>query len=145
MDAHLLRALHKKGIAEPTPIQGVAIPLILVMLFSNFTFAIHHSTSLQPKLVHSLFPGRQGRGCTRQNRMCFVVIVSELGLRWAALIWTSRYFDLHSYLRSECLSGGILKAESISESLETLVLDEDVAKSVTRIVCPRVTSPRFEE
>jgi len=68
MDAHLLRALHKKGIAEPTPIQGVAIPLILVMLFSNFTFAIHHSTSLQPKLVHSLFPGRQGRGCTRQNR-----------------------------------------------------------------------------
>jgi len=38
VDARLLCALHKKGIVKPTPIQGVAIPLILVILFSNFTF-----------------------------------------------------------------------------------------------------------
>jgi len=59
VDARLLRALHKKGIAKPTPIQDVAIPLILVILFQTSPFAIHHSTSLQTKIVYS-----QGRGCT---------------------------------------------------------------------------------
>jgi len=38
VDARLLRALQKKGIEKPTPIQGVAIPLILVTLLSSFTF-----------------------------------------------------------------------------------------------------------
>jgi len=41
LDARLVRALQKKGIDKPTPIQGAAIPLILVTLFSNFTF--HYS------------------------------------------------------------------------------------------------------
>ena len=33
LDPRLLRALNKKGIVKPTPIQQVAIPLILVSIF----------------------------------------------------------------------------------------------------------------
>ncbi|KAL9318627.1 hypothetical protein ACSQ67_015144 [Phaseolus vulgaris] len=72
VDARLLRALHKKGIAKPTPIQDVAIPLIL------------RATLVGPPDI---------------------------------LISTPTCV-------AKCLSGGILKADSISESLETLVLDE---------------------
>lgn len=38
VDARLLRALQKKEIEKPTPIQAVAIPLILVTFLSSFIF-----------------------------------------------------------------------------------------------------------
>lgn len=47
VDARLLRALIKKRIEKPTPIQRVAIPLILVTLFfPTSTISIHRSASL---------------------------------------------------------------------------------------------------
>jgi len=56
--------------------------------------------------------------------MCFVVIVSELGLQRAALAGPPDILISTPTCVAKCLSGGILKADSISESLETLVLDE---------------------
>jgi len=57
-------------------------------------------------------------------RMCFVVIVSELCLQRAALAGPPDILISTPACVAKCLSGGILKAASISESLETLVLDE---------------------
>jgi len=56
--------------------------------------------------------------------MCFVVIVSELGLQRASLAGTPDILISTPTCIAKCLSGGLLKVESMSESLETLVLDE---------------------
>ncbi|KAL9318491.1 hypothetical protein ACSQ67_015008 [Phaseolus vulgaris] len=155
VDARLLRALHKKGIAKPTPIQGVAIPLILEgkdVVARAKTGSGKTLAYLLP-LLQKLFTVRADRKKLAPNAFVLVptrelsqqvyaevlslVELCRVKLKVVQLNSNMLANDLRAALAgppdilistptcvAKCLSGGILKAESISESLETLVLDE---------------------
>ncbi|QCE07329.1 ATP-dependent RNA helicase DDX56/DBP9 [Vigna unguiculata] len=155
VDARLLRALQKKGIEKPTPIQGVAIPLILEgkdVVARAKTGSGKTLAYLLP-LLQKLFTVSADRKKLAPNAIVLVptrelcqqvyaevlslVELCRVKLKVVQLNSNMLANDLRAALAgppdilistpacvAKCLSGGILKAASINESLETLVLDE---------------------
>ncbi|KAG8478456.1 hypothetical protein CXB51_028372 [Gossypium anomalum] len=147
LDHRLLRALIKKGIGKPFPIQRVAIPLILqgkdvvaqARTGTGKTFAY-----LLP-LLQKLFPSDSGS----KSRLApggFILVYKEavslvelcrVQLKIVQLTGGMPASDLRAALAGppdilvttpkcirDCLAAGLLQPASISESLEILVLDE---------------------
>ncbi|KAA3474063.1 DEAD-box ATP-dependent RNA helicase 16 [Gossypium australe] len=147
LDHRLLRALIKKGVGKPFPIQRVAIPLILqgkdvvaqARTGTGKTFAY-----LLP-LLQKLFPSDSGS----KSRLApggFILVYKEavslvelcrVQLKIVQLTGGMPASDLRAALAGppdilvttpkcirDCLAAGLLQPASISESLEILVLDE---------------------
>ncbi|CAJ1976123.1 unnamed protein product [Sphenostylis stenocarpa] len=155
VDARLLRALHKKEIEKPTPIQRVAIPLILqgkdvvarAKTGSGKTLAyllpllqkLFTASAERRKLAPNAFVLVPTRELCQQvyAEVLSLVELCRVQLKVVQLNSNMLANDLRAALAgppdilistpacvAKCLSGGILKAASINESLETLVLDE---------------------
>uniref|UniRef100_A0A7N0ZZP3 RNA helicase n=1 Tax=Kalanchoe fedtschenkoi TaxID=63787 RepID=A0A7N0ZZP3_KALFE len=155
VDPRLIRALNKKNIDNPTPIQRVAIPLILegkdvvarAKTGSGKTFA--YLLPLMQKLFSDSGPkGKLAPSVlilvpTRELCQQVYVEVSSLielcrvQLKVAQLSINTNPSDMRVALAGppdilvttpacipKCLSSGFLKAASITDSLEMLVLDE---------------------
>ncbi|KAK6237812.1 hypothetical protein QUC31_003281 [Theobroma cacao] len=156
LDHRLIRALLKKGVDKPFPIQRAAIPLVLqgkdvvaqARTGTGKTFAY-----LLP-LLHKLFPSDSGSKA-RLAPAGFILVPSRelcqqvykeavslielcrVQLKIVQLTSGMPTSDLRAALAGppdvlvttpkcirDCLSAGLLQLTSISESLETLVLDE---------------------
>ncbi|KAE8714590.1 DEAD-box ATP-dependent RNA helicase 16 [Hibiscus syriacus] len=131
LDHRLIRALLKKGVDKPFPIQRVAIPLILqgkdvvaqARTGTGKTFAY-----LLP-LLQKLFPsdsGSKSRLAPGGVQLKIVQLTSGMpvsDLR-AALAGPPDLLVTTPKCIRDCLSAGLLQPASISESLEILVLDE---------------------
>ncbi|WVY96459.1 hypothetical protein V8G54_028610 [Vigna mungo] len=155
VDARLLRALQKKEIEKPTPIQAVAIPLILegkdvvarAKTGSGKTLAyllpllqkLFIVSADRKKLAPNAFVLVPTRELCQQvyAEVLLLVELCRVQLKVVQLNSNMLPNDLRAALAgppdilistpacvAKCLSGGILKAASINESLETLVLDE---------------------
>ncbi|XP_014512125.1 DEAD-box ATP-dependent RNA helicase 16 [Vigna radiata var. radiata] len=155
VDARLLRALQKKEIEKPTPIQAVAIPLILegkdvvarAKTGSGKTLAyllpllqkLFIVSGDRKKLAPNAFVLVPTRELCQQvyAEVLSLVELCRVQLKVVQLNSNMLANDLRAALAgppdilistpaciAKCLSGGILKAASINESLETLVLDE---------------------
>ncbi|BAT95067.1 hypothetical protein LR48_Vigan02g167500 [Vigna angularis] len=155
LDARLLRALQKKEIEKPTPIQAVAIPLILegkdvvarAKTGSGKTLAyllpllqkLFIVSADRKKLAPNAFVLVPTRELCQQvyAEVLSLVELCRVQLKVVQLNSNMLANDLRAALAgppdilistpacvAKCLSGGILKAASINESLETLVLDE---------------------
>ncbi|XP_020959264.1 DEAD-box ATP-dependent RNA helicase 16 isoform X2 [Arachis ipaensis] len=154
VDARLIRALLKKGIDKPTPIQRVAIPLILegkdvvarAKTGSGKTFA--YLLPMLQKLFANVDRKKQAPNAfvlvpTRelcQQVYAEVVSLIELcrvQLKVAQLNSNMQASDLRAALTgppdilistpaclAKCLFDGVLQPASINATLETLILDE---------------------
>ncbi|XP_034219871.1 DEAD-box ATP-dependent RNA helicase 16 isoform X2 [Prunus dulcis] len=154
LDGRLIRALNKKKIDKPTPIQQVAIPLILqgkdvvarAKTGSGKTFAyllplLQKLFTLEPKnkLAPSAIVLVPTRELSQQVytevssliELCRVPLkVVQLTSSMPAPDWRTALAALPEILVTtpacvkKCLSDGVLQPTSIDESLEILVLDE---------------------
>ncbi|XP_057542510.1 DEAD-box ATP-dependent RNA helicase 16 isoform X2 [Amaranthus tricolor] len=125
LDPRLLRALNKKGIVKPTPIQQVAIPLILegkdvvarAKTGSGKTFAY-----LLP-LLQKLYTDSGSN--TRLAPSSFVLVPTrELCQQKQALAGPPDILVSTPACVHTCLSTGALQPNAIQDSLSMLVLDE---------------------
>ncbi|KAK9280259.1 hypothetical protein L1049_013947 [Liquidambar formosana] len=150
LDPRLVRALIKKGIEKPTPIQRVAIPFILegkdvvarAKTGSGKTQAyllpllqkLFYDSGLKNKLAPAAFVLVPTRELCKQA----CIVIPNLVFQCLILIG---YWLLILYCRAalagppdilvstpacipKCLSAGILKTTAINDSLDILVLDE---------------------
>lgn len=155
LDARLLRALLKKGIEKPTPIQRVAIPLILegkdvvarAKTGSGKTFAyllpllqkLFTANADRKKLAPNAFVLVPSRELCQQvyKEVLSLIELCRVQLKVVQLNGNMLVNDLRAALAgppdvlistpaciAKCLSSDVLKAASINQSLETLVLDE---------------------
>lgn len=69
LDARLVRALSKKSIENPTPIQRVAIPLILVWFLRDFLPAHSAVSDFSGLICACCDAGRQRCGGPSENRL----------------------------------------------------------------------------
>ncbi|CAM8988151.1 unnamed protein product [Rhodiola kirilowii] len=155
MDPRLIRALNKKNIDNPTPIQRVAIPLILegkdvvarAKTGSGKTFAyllpvlqkLFSDSGPRNKLAPSAFILVPTRELCHQvyAEVSSLIELCRVQLKVAQLSISTTPSDLRAALAGlpdilvttpacipKCLSSGFLKASSITDSLQILVLDE---------------------
>ncbi|KAH9615410.1 hypothetical protein KSS87_013445 [Heliosperma pusillum] len=119
LDPRLIRALIKKGLKNPTPIQRVAIPLILggndvlarAKTGSGKTFAY-----LLP-LLHKLLSGVQLKVAQLNHDMSNIALKQALYGPPDVLVSTP-------FCVQKCLSAGFLQPKAIHDSLSMLILDE---------------------
>ncbi|KAL0543167.1 hypothetical protein IC582_018256 [Cucumis melo] len=154
LDPRLVRALIKKEIQKPTPIQHVAIPLILegkdvvarAKTGSGKTFA--YLLPLLQKLFTDSSTKKSGPSAvvlvpTRElsqqvyKEISSLIETCRVQVKVAQLTSSMSHSDLRTALAGppdiivatpacipKCLSAGVLQPTSINESLEILVLDE---------------------
>uniref|UniRef100_A0A7N0UCZ5 RNA helicase n=1 Tax=Kalanchoe fedtschenkoi TaxID=63787 RepID=A0A7N0UCZ5_KALFE len=155
VDPRLIRALNKKNIDNPTPIQRVAIPLILegkdvvarAKTGSGKTFAyllpvlqkLFSDSGPKSKLAPSVFILVPTRELCQQvyAEVSSLIELCRVQLKVAQLSINTTPSDMRIALAGppdilvttptcipKCLSSGFLKAASITDCLEMLVLDE---------------------
>ncbi|XP_020963714.1 DEAD-box ATP-dependent RNA helicase 16 isoform X2 [Arachis ipaensis] len=154
VDARLIRALLKKGIDKPTPIQRVAIPLILegkdvvarAKTGSGKTFA--YLLPMLQKLFANVDHKKQAPNAfvlvpTRElcqqvyTEVVSLIELCRVQLKVAQLNSNMQASDLRAALTgppdilistpaclAKCLFDGVLQPASINATLETLILDE---------------------
>ncbi|XP_030538986.1 DEAD-box ATP-dependent RNA helicase 16 [Rhodamnia argentea] len=152
LDPRLVRALSKKGVEKPTPIQQVAIPLILegkdvvarAKTGSGKTFAyllpllqkLFSNSGSRSKVAPSAFILVPTRELSQQVRTEVLSLIQLCRVQLKAVELTGGA-DMRAVLAGspdilvstpgcirKCLSSGVLQPASLSDSLEILVLDE---------------------
>ncbi|KAI6695045.1 hypothetical protein NL676_022755 [Syzygium grande] len=152
LDPRLVRALSKKGVEKPTPIQQVAIPLILegkdvvarAKTGSGKTFAyllpllqkLFGNSGSKSKVAPSAFILVPTRELSQQVRAEVLSLIELCRVQLKAVELTGGA-DMRAALAGspdivvstpgcvrKCLSSGVLQPASLNESLEILVLDE---------------------
>ncbi|KAL3726273.1 hypothetical protein ACJRO7_031200 [Eucalyptus globulus] len=152
LDPRLVRALSKKGVEKPTPIQQVAIPLILegkdvvarAKTGSGKTFAyllpllqkLFSSSGSKSKVAPSAIVLVPTRELSQQVRTEVLSLIELCRVQLKAVELTGGA-DMGAALAGspdilvstpgcirKCLSSGVLQPASLSDSLEILVLDE---------------------
>ncbi|KAI3423156.1 uncharacterized protein J3R85_011281, partial [Psidium guajava] len=152
LDPRLVRALSKKGVEKPTPIQQVAIPLILegkdvvarAKTGSGKTFAyllpllqkLFSNSGSRSKVAPSAFILVPTRELSQQVRTEVLSLI-ELCRVQLKVVELTGGADMRAALAGspdilvstpgcirKCLSSGVLQPASLSDSLEMLVLDE---------------------
>ncbi|XP_056175876.1 DEAD-box ATP-dependent RNA helicase 16 [Syzygium oleosum] len=152
LDPRLVRALSKKGVEKPTPIQQVAIPLILegkdvvarAKTGSGKTFAyllpllqkLFGNSGSKSKVAPSAFILVPTRELYLQVRAEVLSLIELCRVQLKAVELTGGA-DMRAALAGspdivvstpgcvrKCLSSGVLQPASLNESLEILVLDE---------------------
>ncbi|XP_048438052.1 DEAD-box ATP-dependent RNA helicase 16-like [Pyrus x bretschneideri] len=145
LDGRLMRALNKKKIHKPTPIQLVAIPLTFkVRHLLQKLFASESKKKLAPSAI-VLVPTRElsqqvYSEVSSSIEFCRAPLkVVQLTSSMPALDWRTALAALPEILVitpaciKKCLSDGVLQPASIDDSLEILVLDEMDQQAINRI------------
>ncbi|KAE8734120.1 DEAD-box ATP-dependent RNA helicase 16 [Hibiscus syriacus] len=131
LDHRLIRALLKKGVDKPFPIQRVAIPLILQGkdVVAQARTGTGKTLAYLLPLLQKLFPSdssSKSRLAPGGVQLKIVQLTSGMpasDLRTALAGPPDLLVTTPKCIR-DCLSAGLLQPASISESLEILVLDE---------------------
>ncbi|GFZ18839.1 P-loop containing nucleoside triphosphate hydrolases superfamily protein [Actinidia rufa] len=125
LDPRLIRALTKKGVDKPTPIQRVAIPLILEGkdVVARATTGSGKTFAYVLPLLQKLFSDSGSK--KKLGPTAFVLIPTrELCQQSTALAGPPDILVSTPACIQSCFSKGVLRPTSVQDSLSMLVLDE---------------------